>query len=273
MLRPACSSESMRPACACRSRSACTRWTASAARSPTSRAKARPAAGRRPARGPRSTRQPFVPVPRPNGTQRREGSRSGSPLRSISRSAGRSSSSQTSPSCTFGAPAAHTSASSAWSYSMTRQHCTARASRSVARAMQRRARRATGASLPGRATGAAHDVAAHRRRRRGCSRPGAAARARLPVGAVPPAPAAFAALEKALQVSRQEPPLPAGRPAAGNDTRVGPASQGVFTHLEHLGCGRYAQPAAAAARPPHPLSPTPYARCRPIGLVTSPTLR
>ena len=101
--------------------------------------------------------------------------------------------------------------------------------------------------------GAPRDVAARTAAVPAVSVParGAAARGAAARGTVTPVPAAFAALEEALQVTRQEPPLPAGRPAAGNDTRVGPASQGVLTHLKHLGCGRYAQPAAAAARPPH----------------------
>ena len=250
MLRPACSSESMRAACSCPR--AVGLHAVDGQRREVADVARQAEAGRRQAAGARAEEHEAAVRRRYRGrTARRgaSGSRSGSPLRSISRSAGRSASSQTSPSCTSGAPGRahqrvervvvlHDQAALDGEGVQERPATSASAARGSARARPRDSRAGARRSRPN----------SRRMRSRSSNRlvpPAAPAAGR-------PSPPALAALEEALQVARQEPPLSAGRPAAGHDTRVGPASQGVFTHLEHLGCGRHAQPAAAAVGRPHP---------------------
>ena len=228
----------MRAACSARARSACSavhgqrRQVADVARQGRGRP---PAGGRRAGRGARGSRSP-----RRRG---RTGRRGASPRAAARRCAA----SRARPDCPRAArphprarcrrtrrpdpparadaPATHTRASRASSCSMTRQHGTASASARV---------RATSASAA----------------RGSCS----CATARLTRGRASPPDLVLAALEEPLQVAAQEPPLSAGRAAARHDARVGPASQGVFTHLQHLGCGSHPQPATAAVQRRIPLS-------------------
>ena len=252
MLRPACSSESMRAACPARARAAWRRWTASAARSPRSRACSRRAGGRRAGAGPRRTRQPFAAAPSAEGDAEARGVAQrlaaaqhlalGRPLVERPDLPGgrivRARAAVIGDAGAASALASATRASSAPSCSMTRQRSTPGSSAS-ARAILRQ--RLGGILGPGRG-------ATHRGEGAAVSQsPVAGGRFPSPVAAGP------ALLEEPLQVAGQELPLAAGRAAAGHDARVRPATQRVLTDLQHLGRGRHPQPATAAAWPP-PLS-------------------
>ena len=271
MLWPACSSESIRAACAARSRVGLhavdgERGEVAGSRAPR-RGRPRQAAGSRTeeARGNRS--------PRSRGRTGRRGARGGAAARRCAasraprdgRPAARSprlaparrSARPRSPPCAP-ALAAHTRASRASSRSMTRQHWTARASTSVrairASATRGSSSRATArltrrrASLPGRANPIALGGAASRR-------------------LLPPSP-------PSRNRSRS--------PGRNRRCPLGVRRQGTTpaSAQRRRVCSLTSSISAAAAtrsqrrRPPgrRALSLTPYGHCRPIGLVSVPTL-